>query len=178
MLNADLANDLGNLLNRNLGMLKKYCQSNVPQLTGDDFSSDHPLKSIGVDLGDRVTQAYDNLQISQGCEEILTLVRSGNKYIDDSAPWKLFKEAKQSEVEQILYAVLESVRLAAYLLSPIIPNISNKIYQQLGYDWDFNQGDRTGNDFLLHSQWGKLTMDRTLGNASPIFSKLELPAED
>lgn len=178
VLNADLANDLGNLLNRNLGMLKKYCQSNVPQLTGDDFSSDHPLKSIGVDLGDRVTQAYDNLQISQGCEEILTLVRSGNKYIDDSAPWKLFKEAKQSEVEQILYAVLESVRLAAYLLSPIIPNISNKIYQQLGYDWDFNQGDRTGNDFLLHSQWGKLTMDRTLGNASPIFSKLELPAED
>ncbi|MDJ0568366.1 MAG: methionine--tRNA ligase [Pleurocapsa sp. MO_192.B19] len=180
VLNADLANDLGNLLNRTLGMLKKYCQGNTPQLTSENYSSDHPLKSIGMDLGDRVIQASENLQFSQACEEILTLVRSCNKYIDDSAPWSLFKQDKQAEVEEILYAVLESVRLSAYLLSPIIPDLSNKIYQQLGFDWDFNQDERykAREDFLWHSKWGKLSTNKTLGKAIPIFSKLELPPED
>ncbi|MBE9043848.1 methionine--tRNA ligase [Pleurocapsales cyanobacterium LEGE 10410] len=179
VLNNDLANVLGNLLNRNLGMLKKYCQGNAPQLTSDDYSSDHPLKSIGVDLGDRVVEMYNNLQISQSCEAILTLVRASNKYIDDSAPWKLFKQGEQAEVEQILYAALESVRLSAYLLSPIIPGISSKIYQQLGFERDFNHNKPVQeNEFQLHSKWGKLSNDRTLGKASPVFSKLELPSED
>lgn len=180
VLNADLANDLGNLLNRTLGMLTKYCQGNGPQLTSADYDSDHSLKSIGIVLGDRVIQAYENLQFSQACQEILTLVRASNKYIDDSAPWSLFKQEKQTEVEQILYAVLESVRLSAYLLSPIVPNISNKIYQQLGFDWDFNSNQQdTGREyFTIHSSWGKLSTNKTLGKASPVFSKLESPPED
>jgi methionyl-tRNA synthetase len=180
VLNADLANDLGNLLNRTLGMLTKYCQGQPPQLTSADYSSDHPLKSIGMNLGDHVSQAYQKLQFSQGCEEILTLVRASNKYIDDSAPWSLFKQAKQTEVEQILYSVLESVRLSAYLLSPIVPDLSNKIYQQLGFDWDFNQSIQAQNTktFNIHSQWGKLSTNKTLGKASPVFSKLELLLED
>ncbi|WP_319419598.1 methionine--tRNA ligase [Pleurocapsa sp. FMAR1] len=180
VLNNDLANVLGNSLNRTLGMLTKYCQSKVPQLNSDDYDSDHPLFSIGMDLGDRVALAYENLQFSRACEEILTLVRSCNKYIDDSAPWSLFKQQKQSEVEHILYAVLESVRLSAYLLSPVIPDISSKIYQQLGFDWDFNSSDRvqTKEDFLIHSQWGKLSINKKLDKASPVFSKLELPSKD
>ena len=180
VLNNDLANVLGNSLNRTLGMLTKYCQSKVPQLNSDDYDSDHPLFSIGMDLGDRVALAYENLQFSQACEEILTLVRSCNKYIDDSAPWSLFKQQKQSEVEHILYAVLESIRLSAYLLSPVIPDISTKIYQQLGFDWDFNSSDRvqTKEDFLIHSKWGKLSINKKLDKASPVFSKLELPSKD
>lgn len=179
VLNNDLANVLGNSLNRTLGMLKKYCQGNVPQLTRADYSSDHPLKSIGGSLGDRVSLAYENLQFSQACEEILILVRSCNKYIDDSAPWSLFKQERQSEVEQILYAVLESIRLSAYLFSPIIPNISTKIYEQLGFDWDFNSNElaRTQENFPAHSKWGELSCRKTLVGASPIFSKLELPLE-
>ena len=179
VLNNDLANVLGNSLNRTLGMLKKYCQSNVPQLTGDDYDLDHPLKSIGVNLGDRVNRAYENLQFSQACEEIFILVRGCNKYIDDSAPWSLFKQEKQSEVEQILYAVLESVRLSAYLLSPVIPDISTNIYQQLGFDWDFNNQDlaQTHQDIKHHSMWGKTSGEKILNKASPVFSKLELLSE-
>ncbi len=181
VLNADLANDLGNLLNRNLGMLKKYCQGNGPQLTAANFSSDHPIKQIGEDLGVRVIQLYDALQFNKACEEILTLVRACNKYIDDSAPWSLFKQGKQPEVEQILYVVLESVRLSAYLLSPIIPNISSNIYQQLGFSINFNdetQSETSRDIFSIHSQWGKLTANSSLGKASPVFSKLELPSEN
>ena len=179
VLNNDLADVLGNSLNRTLGMLKKYCQSTVPQLTSADYSSDHPLKNIGSDLGDRVSEAYENLQIAQACEAVLTLVRAVNKYIDDSAPWKLYKQKQQTEVEQILYAVLESIRLSAYLLSPVIPTTSSKIYQQLGFDWDFN-GDRPDlvEEFQIHSKWGKLSNNKTLNKASPVFAKLELPSKD
>ncbi len=178
ILNADLANDLGNLLNRTLGMLKKYCQSNIPALTTADYLADHPLKKIGSDLGDRVTKAYEALQFSQACEEIFNLVRASNKYIDESAPWSLYKQGKQTEVEQILYAVLESVRLAAYLLSPIIPNLSSDIYQQLGFSVDFNARTQVNQiaPFIQHSQWGQLRANQNLPKARPVFSKLELPS--
>ena len=65
-------------------------------------------------------------------------MQASNKFIDEQAPWSLYKQGKQQEVEAVLYAVLESVRLAAYLLSPIIPNISSDIYQQLGWGINFN----------------------------------------
>jgi methionyl-tRNA synthetase len=178
VLNADLANDLGNLLNRSLGMLNKYCQGNLAKLTGENFADNHPLKSIGKELDKRVIKAYENLQFSQACEEIFTLVRAGNKYIDESAPWSLFKQEKLTEIELILYSVLESVRQSAYLLAPIVPNLSNDIYRQLGFFCDFNHktpGDRNSDFFKQHSTWGRLSANKNLGKAQPIFSKLELP---
>jgi methionyl-tRNA synthetase len=180
VLNAELANDLGNLLNRTLGMIKKYCQGEGPQLTGESLPLDHPLKAIGSDLSDRVTHSYDTLSFSQGCEEILTLIRASNKFIDDQAPWSLFKQGQQAQVEAVLYAVLESVRLSAYLLSPIIPNLSSSIYQQLGFSVDFNQADEVNQivPFKQHTQWGILAANRALPNPQPIFAKLELPIEE
>jgi methionyl-tRNA synthetase len=180
ILNADLANDLGNLLNRTLGMVRKYCNGVGPQLSAVDISEDNPLKAFGVELGDRVAKAYDELRFHQACEEIFTLIRSSNKFIDESAPWSLFKAGKQAEVERVLYSVLESVRLSAYLLSPIIPNLSGNIYQQLGFSLDFNEFDRVEKiaPFSEHACWGKLTANQQLSKPQPIFAKLEHPCED
>ncbi len=180
ILNADLANDLGNLLNRTLGMTQKYCQGSLPSITASELPQDHPLKTIGLSLGEKAIKAYEKLKFNEGCEEILTLIRAGNKFIDEQAPWRLFKEGKQAEVEKILYAVLESVRLAAYLLAPIIPNLSGKIYQQLGFSVDFNQSDRLNEvvPFAHHSQWGKLAVNQGLAKPQPIFAKLDFPSED
>jgi len=176
ILNADLANDLGNLLNRTLKMADKYCGGKIPDITGDDIPPDNPLKAIGLTLGEQVAQAYENLAFSNACEAILNLVRAGNKYIDDQAPWTLYKQGNQSAVEQVLYSVLESVRLAAYLLSPIIPRISSDIYQQLGFGTNFN--DKTqiyiSAAFTVHASWGILPNNQTLGEARPVFQKLEL----
>jgi methionyl-tRNA synthetase len=180
MLNADLADGLGNLLNRTLGMLKKYCQGSLAILTQADIPAQNPLKILGLELRERVIKAYETLHLEKACEEIFTLIRASNKFIDESAPWSLYKQGKQAEVEQVLYSVLESVRLSAYFLSPIIPNLSNDIYQQLGFGVDFN--DRSGIEggilFCEHSQWGILPLNQNLTEFRPIFAKIELLSED
>lgn len=176
ILNADLANDLGNLLNRTLKMAQKYCNGQIPNLDPAAIPEDNLLRSKGEGLGQQVREAFEKLGFSQGCEAVLTLVRVSNKFIDEQAPWTLYKQGKQTEVEQVLYSVLETVRLATYLLSPIIPGLSNAVYQQLGYQVDFNQKD-TGSvvPFAQHSQWGVLPPGQVLGAAQPIFQRLELP---
>jgi methionyl-tRNA synthetase len=177
IVNADLANDLGNLLNRTLGMTNRYCQGIVPNCVAADIAGDHPLKEIGSQLGDRVTQAYDSLAFSEACETILTLIRSCNKLIDDQAPWALYKQGQQQAVEQVLYTVLESVRLAAYLLSPIVPELSSNIYQQLGFSTHFNDKTQLNDSapFNTHAQWGVLPPGQCLGEPRPVFPRLELP---
>ncbi|MGY6529173.1 MAG: methionine--tRNA ligase [Cyanobacterium sp.] len=173
-LNADLANDLGNLLNRSLGMLKKYCKGSLDN--GLTISEDNPIKKIGETLCDRTSIAYNKYQFHQACEEVMELVRACNKYIDESAPWALYKQGESQKVQEILYSVLESVRLSGLLLSPIIPNISTKIYQQLGFDYDFNNKNLTINTEALkdHFSWGILSLNKDLNRAVPIFAKLEL----
>lgn len=179
ILNADLANDLGNLLNRTLGMARKYCDRLVPPIQADTIPADNPLKSIGSTLGETVTEAYTRLSFSQASNAILTLVKAANKYLDDEAPWSLYKKGEQDAVNLILFSVLEAVRLSGYLLSPIVPGLSTKIYSQLGFQTDFNDLDTLSQtvSFEIHAQWGALPAEQALQNAKPIFQKLELPEQ-
>ncbi|MGF1538615.1 MAG: methionine--tRNA ligase [Elainellaceae cyanobacterium] len=173
ILNADLANDLGNLLNRTLKMAYKYCDRRVPNVAPNAISEDDALKSKGAAIAAEVGQTFERLAFSEGCEAVLSLVRASNKYLDDQAPWSLYKQGQQTQVEQVLYSVLETVRVAAYLLAPIIPNLSNQIYGQLGFDADFNQISVYKNVLEGHGQWGVLPANQSLGEAVPIFQKLD-----
>jgi methionyl-tRNA synthetase len=176
VVNADLAKNLGNLLNRTLKMVNKYCAGNIPQIKNENISKDNPLKAIGLQLGEQVKANYEALALDRACEAVLRLSQACNKYIDDQAPWSLYKQGQQQELEQVLYVVLESVRLAAYLLSPVIPNISTDIYQQLGFAIDFNHQMEIANaaPFAIHGNWGLLNSEQKLGKAKPIFQSIEL----
>lgn len=175
ILNADLANDLGNLLNRSSGMVHKYFQGIIPKVDLMNLEVGHSLREIGTGLGDRAITHYDALAFSSACHEILALIRAGNKYIDDQAPWKLYKQGETVALALVLYSVLESVRLSAYLLSPIIPDLSSQIYQQLGFNIDFNDSLQIKDilEFSTHSSWGILPSGQNLLPPKPIFQKLE-----
>jgi methionyl-tRNA synthetase len=176
VLNADLANDLGNLLNRTLKMSARYCDGRVPKVEPGSLEADHPLKQLGQSLAETTQEAYSTLKFREACEAVLTLVQSSNKFLDDKAPWSLYKQGQQAETERVLYAVLESVRQSAYLLAPIVPGISNSIYAQLGFAVDFNQKDIAAIlDYKDHAAWGWLSPGQLLGEASPVFQRLELP---
>ena len=178
IVNANLANDLGNLLNRTLQMAHKYCSGKVPAINTplgyDDLSIVPTLEEAGKDLGTVITDLYQQLALHTACNTVLEFARLGNKFIDDQAPWKRYKQGDQQAVEVILYAVLESVRLAAYLLSPIVPTLSTAIYQQLGFSIDFNDF-KTLPEFADHSQWGLLSPEQLLAKPSPVFQRLEMP---
>jgi methionyl-tRNA synthetase len=180
VLNSDLANDFGNLLNRTLKMANKYCHNQTPNLKGEDIAADHPLKQIGENLSDRAAHAYNNLSFSQACSEIIHLVSRSNKYIDEQAPWSLYKQGEQKQVEEVIYTILESIRLSAYLLSPITPTLSTQIYQQLGFSVDFNDSASFHQQlsFTTHKCWGILPPRQPLGKAKPVFLRLELPEEN
>jgi methionyl-tRNA synthetase len=177
-LNADLANNLGNLLNRSLKMVQKYFGTNAPNVDGAAIAADNPLKALGSTLGAKVATAYEALAFHEACEAIIGLMAAGNSYIDEQAPWTLYKQGETDKVAEVLYAILESVRLAAYLLSPITPSVSTAVYQQLGYSVDFNDSPLrdVSIGYQTHVTWGILAANQTLGNPQPVFQKLELPS--
>jgi methionyl-tRNA synthetase len=176
VVNADLAKNLGNLLQRTLKMAKKYCDGCIPAVAVDAIAPDQVLKTKGMALAEQVAQQYEALAFSQVCDAALALTRAGNKFIDDQKPWDLYKAGQQSEVEELIYCVLESARLVAYLLSPIVPGISTAVYQQLGYDIEFDRHD-IGSiaPFADHAGWGLLPPGQAFNNPQPIFQQLPTP---
>jgi methionyl-tRNA synthetase len=177
ILNADLANDLGNLLNRTLKMAVKYCDGKVPAVEVQDIPATLSVVELAQTAGHDVAEAYRNLQFSTACGIALSLARAGNKFIDEQAPWSQFKAGNLVQVNQTLYAVLEIVRLAAYLLAPVVPTLSTKIYQQLGYTIHFNEIESLTQTipFEIHSRWGALPPGQNFGHPEPIFQKILTP---
>jgi methionyl-tRNA synthetase len=123
-----------------------------------------------------VSQHYENLAFSHAIEAVMELVRASNKFIDDSAPWTLYKEGKQVELAAVLYCLLESARLCSFLLSPAIPKIATEIYHQLGLTVDFDHL-QLSLDFSSHSSWGFLPVLQPLNLAQPVFATIELSNE-
>jgi methionyl-tRNA synthetase len=160
-------------------MVPKYFGADGLKVDSSLIPNDNPMKALGMTLGDRVAKCYENMAFSEACEAILDLVRLGNRYIDEQAPWKLYKQGQTDATAQILYTVLESVRLSAYLLSPITPRVSTAIYQQLGYSVDFNDSPLRDISLAFQTQsvWGTLSSEQSLGEAQPVFAKFELPSE-
>lgn len=166
VLNADLANDLGNLLNRTLNMLRKY-QSDY-RVPAVGIPADHPLKTLAERLAPAVADAYERLDPSSAARKALSLAQASNKYLDEQAPWTLHKQGQNERVAQILYAVLESVRWVAVLLSPLIPALSLKILQQLG----FSLADTLQLRWDPDATWGQLPPGQEPQPPTPVFQKI------
>ena len=157
-INGDLANILGNLVQRTISMGKKYFDGKVTNKKIYDSVDEEFINNINS-LYDNVCKKMDNLQVSDSLTEIFNLLRASNKYIDVTTPWTLAKdETSRDRLETVLYNLLEAIRVSAVLLNPFLTETSENIFKQL---------NNTKKDF------GYLTDNSyELGEASPLFMRI------
>ena len=130
-INSDLANTLGNLVNRTISMSNKYF-GGVVNNTGVCEEVDEDLKKVTLEAAVKASAKMDDLRVADAISEIFTLFRRCNKYIDETMPWALAKdEDKKDRLATVLYNLIESITIGASLLEPFMPETSAKIFAQL-----------------------------------------------
>ncbi|KAM3315013.1 hypothetical protein ACQJBY_033647 [Aegilops geniculata] len=172
--NAHLANTIGNLLNRTLGLLKKNCNSTLAfdSIAAADGNS---FKNNVENLVDKAKGHYENLSLTSACETVLEIGNLGNLYIDEQAPWSCFKQGGEiaEKAAKDLVIILETMRIIAIALSPITPSLSLRIYTQLGFTEDQFRTLRWDD-----TKWGALKAGQAMMDPKPIFAKIETEVEE
>lgn len=163
-INSDLANDLGNLLNRTTAMIVKYFDGILPepggQLELDSIFCNRAVAAIGqIDL------LLEELAFSKALMAIWEVISAGNKYIDESAPWTLAKSPEtRDRLSTVMYNLAEAQRIIHFLLSPFMPATSAKALKFLGWDEVVDEKGLT---------WGKLLPGTVITKAEPLFPRIE-----
>ena len=165
--NADLANNIGNLLNRTLNMQVKYFDGEIKS----EFitSPDNEIAKEALKTVELVKAHFDKYEIAEAAQEIVNFANTVNKYVNDTAPWGLAKEEKMTECAIVLYNVLESMRFIATLLAPYTPNISQDIYEQL------NRSEKATDVKLDDLKWGEIPAGKITEKEKikPVFLRLD-----
>jgi methionyl-tRNA synthetase len=157
---AELANGLGNLVNRSLSMLKRYRNGVVP-------ASSLELKADAEKVIAETRSLLDQNQLQAALQAIWSLVTRANQYVDHTAPFKLAKDPAQSaRLDEVLYNLVEVCRILAVLLWPFLPGTTSKIYAQLGLSG--------APDKFEAARWGGMTAGHTIASPAPLFPKKEV----
>ncbi|WP_130858623.1 methionine--tRNA ligase [Gracilibacillus phocaeensis] len=171
-INYDLANDLGNLLNRTVAMINKYFDGTVPAYHGDVTTFDPSLRELAAETVNTYEQEMDSMQFNAALVAVWKFISRTNKYIDETQPWILAKEDdKRGELESVMVHLAESLRIVATLLQPIFIETSRKILEQLGLDPEV---DATWDSL---ASFGKLKSGTKINKQAPIFPRLDAEEE-
>lgn len=166
--NSDLANTLGNLVNRTVAMSQKYFNGEIKPASCTDTVDDE-LIAKALETPKRVSQLMDEYRMADTMEAIMSLARRANKYIDETAPWVLSKDESNSErLGTVLYNLLESIRFIGVILAPFMPETSAKILDEIGTD---------KRDFESLEKFGGLSAGGHVGEPVPLFARIDAEKE-
>ncbi|MFZ9265116.1 MAG: methionine--tRNA ligase [Vulcanococcus sp.] len=175
LVNNDLANTIGNLLNRTSSMARRWFDECVPPVTAAK-RLDHVLAQAASTARFSALAALEQLDFRTAAEAALQLAISANGFLNDQAPWSQMKqEGTREQVADDLYAVLEAARIVALLMAPLLPDLSGRMLAQLGQPIPDSGVTATGSsDWLQHLEWGGLAEGMALPEPSPVMARLEL----
>ncbi len=168
-INSDLANGLGNLVSRTVAMIDKYFGGTLPtDREAGDFDDD--LIATATALKAKVDTYVENTQLNLALEEIFKVISRANKYIDETTPWILGKdESKKARLASVLYNLLDTIRIAATLLSAFMPTTMPKVFEQIGAK---NYATYENAD-----KFGVLPLDITVHRGEAIFPRIDIEKE-
>jgi methionyl-tRNA synthetase len=159
--NVDLANSVGNLLNRTLNMARKYREGRLVQ------SLEGGLADRARASAEDYSPLMDTFEISAAIEKALSLATEANQYVEQTKPWALAKEGQDAALDAVLYHLAESLRIIAILLSPVLPSAAAGIFAQLNWSGPLS---------LDEAAWGRLPDGHQLGTPVPLFPRIEAAA--
>jgi len=167
--NADLANDLGNLIQRSCSMVAKNCNNIIPTPSKNKTSDDILIDTEITNLSYKILDYLEHIEINKILNDIWEQISALNKYFSDQKPWELRKN-NTDRMNTVLYTTIENIRKIAIMLQPVIPDSSEKILNLLGVDLN----KRKFNDI---NNKDSIIQNNTIGILSPIFPKIEISDE-
>lgn len=170
-INFDLANDLGNLLNRTVAMINKYRGGQIPELKSGVTAFDKDLEDVAANTIKNFEEQMDSVHFSNALDEVWKLVARSNKYIDETEPWILAKdETKKDELDSVLAHLAASLRLVAILIQPVMTHTPKEIFAQLGLNSD---------DMAIQgvSYFDLPAGTQVVAKGTPIFPRLDVEEE-